>query len=306
MSNALVVSLNRHRDALEKFKPEFAKVLPAHVTPDKIVRSVLNALSGNEYLCTSATPTSVVQAAMTAAMLGLEVDNVTGQGHIVPFKGKAQFIPGYKGYITLAANSGFLVGGDVVREKDQFRYGRGLNPFLEHVPAPGGPTDRGAIKYAYATARSNSLPSDFRVLHVEQVNAIRDKSEGYKAFLSGKRKDSPWDSHYEAMAIKTAIRALAPELPLNVQRAAAIEGEFERGHVSHLNENGNVVKEYIDQNQQDGGTEEQPDLVAGLGLEEKPQDGAICGTCGGKGSRAFKDENGEGIEPCPDCAPTRK
>lgn len=299
-------SLKRHSNALEKYKPEFAKVLPAHVTPDKIVRSVMNALAANEYLATSATPTSVVQAAMTAAVLGLEVDNATGQGHIVPFKGKAQFIPGYKGYITLAANSGFLVGGDVVRENDQFRYGRGLNPFLEHVPAPGGPTERGPIKYAYATARSNTLPSDFRVLHVEQVNAIRDKSEGYKAFLSGKRKDSPWDSHYEAMAIKTAIRALAPELPLNVQRAADIEGEFERGAVVHLNENGNVVKEYIDQNPQDGGTQEQPDLVSGLGLEERPQaGGAVCGRCGGQGSVPFKDDNGEGIEPCPDCSTKR-
>lgn len=301
MSNVTVFteSLSRHKTALEKFKPEFAKVLPAHVTPDRIVRSIINALSANEYLCTNATPTSVLQAAMTAAVLGLDVDNVTGQGHIVPFKGKAQFIPGYKGYITLAANAGFLVGGDVVREKDHFRYGRGLTPFLEHVPAPGGPTDRGPIVYAYATARSHNLPSDFRVLHAEQVNAIRDKSEGYKAFLSGKRKDSPWDSHYEAMAIKTAIRALAPELPLNVQRAAAIEGEFERGNVAHLTENGNVRLDVIDQNPDAGSSNEQPDLVAGLGLEEKPQ--AVCGRCGGQGSVPFKDASGEGIEPCPDC-----
>jgi recombination protein RecT len=298
MSNITVFqeSLNRHKNALEKYKTEFAKVLPAHVTPDRIVRSVINALSANQYLCTNATPTSVVQAAMTAAVLGLDVDNVTGQGHIVPFKGKAQFIPGYKGYITLAANAGFLVGGDVVREKDHFRYGRGLTPFLEHVPAPGGPTERGPIKYAYATARSNTLPSDFRVLHVEQVNAIRDKSEGYKAFLSGRLKDSPWDSHYEAMAIKTAIRALAPELPLNVQRAAAIEGEFDRGNVSHLDDNGNVNRDVIDQNPEEGGSAEQPDLVSGLGLEERPQD--ICGTCGGRGLI----EEADSKSPCPDCS----
>lgn len=295
-------SLKRHGSALEKYKSEFAKVLPAHITPDRIVRSVMNALAANEYLANNATPTSVVQAAMTAAVLGLDVDNVTGQGHIIPFKGKAQFIPGYKGYITLAANSGYLVSGDVVREKDHFRYRRGLTPVLEHDPAPGGPSDRGPIKYAYATARSNHLPSDFRVLHVEQVNAIRDKSEGYKAFLSGKRKDSPWDSHYEAMAIKTAIRALAPELPLNVQRAAAIEGEFERGNVSHLTDNGNVVLDKTEQNPASGNTDEQPDLVKGLGLDERPQENALCGRCGGKGNVAFKDESGEGMEPCPDCA----
>jgi recombination protein RecT len=289
-------SLTKHKNALEKFKPEFQKVLPAHVTPDRIVRSVVNALSANEYLCTSATPQSVVQAAMTAAVLGLDVDNVTGQGHIVPFKGKAQFIPGYKGYITLAANSGYLVSGDVVRKADHFRYGRGLSPYLEHTPAPGGPSERGPILYAYATARSHNLPSDFRVLHIEQVNAIRDKSEGYKAFLSGKRKDSPWDSHYEAMAIKTAIRALAPELPLNVQRAAAIEGEFERGHVAHLTDNGNVIRDSSEQNAGGKDDDGQPDLVAGLGLEEKPMDD-ICGQCGGAGM--VEDAQGKG--PCPGC-----
>lgn len=292
MSTA-VISLNKHRDALEKFKPELAKVLPDHITPDRIVRSVLNALSGNEYLCTSATPLSVVQAAMTAAVLGLDVDNVTGQGHIIPFKGKAQFIPGYKGYITLADNAGFTVEGDVVREKDHFRYGRGLNPFLDHIPAFGGATDRGNIIYAYATARSNTRPSVFRVLHIEQVNKIRDKSEGYKAFVSGKRKESPWDSHYEAMAIKTAIRALAPELPLNVQRAAAIEGEFERGNVAHLNDLGNVIRDTVDQNPAGAAIEAQPDLVTDLGLEEAP----LCGKCGGRG--VIEDDDGKG--PCPDC-----
>lgn len=299
MSNVTVFqeSLNRHKNALEKFKPELAKVLPNHVTPDRIVRSVVNALANNQYLCTNATPTSVVQAAMTAAVLGLDVDNVTGQGFIVPFKGKAQFIPGYKGYITLAANSGFLVSGDVVREKDQFKYWRGLNPDLQHIPAPGGPSDRGPIVYAYATARSNTMPADFRVLHVEQINKLRDRSEGYKAFLNGKIKDSPWETDYDAMAIKTAIRALAPELPLNVQRAAAIEGAYERGNVTHLDGAGHVIIDAVDQNPPNGDTDQQPDLVAGLGLEE-PE---LCKTCDGRGNIPFKDENGEGIEPCPTC-----
>lgn len=282
-------SLNRHKTALEKYKSEFAKVLPAHVTPDRIVRSVVNALSANQYLCTNATPTSVVQAAMTAAVLGLDVDNVTGQGYIVPFKGKAQFVPGYKGYISLAANSGYLVSGDVVREKDAFKYGRGLSPFLEHIPAPGGPSDRGRIIYAYATARHSTMPADFHVLHAEQVNKLRDRSEGYKAFLSGKIKDTPWETDYEAMAVKTAIRALAPRLPLNVKKAAAIEGVYDRGNAAHLNEGGNVVIDVIDQNPDQGGSAVQPNLIADLGLEE-PE---ACQQCGGTGNIDGK--------PCKNC-----
>jgi recombination protein RecT len=281
-------SLERHRIQLEKFKPEFTKVLPPHVTPDRLVRTVINALSQNEYLCKSASPASVLQAAMTAAVLGLEVDNVMGQGYIVPFKGSAQFIPGYKGYITLASNAGYLVSGDVVREKDEFKYWRGLNPDLQHTPAKGGPTERGPIIFAYATARSKALPSEFSVMHIEEINKIRDSSEGYKAFLRGTIKTNPWDTHYEAMAIKTAIRALASTLPLNVQRAAAIESAYERGEAMHLSHEGIITNQNPDQ----GKTEGQPNLLKNLGIEKDE-----CKTCEGNGY--VEDENSKG--PCPDC-----
>ena len=283
-------SIKTHKYNLEKFRPELAKVLPPHITPDRVVRNMLTALNGNKFLCTSASPGSVMQAAMTAAVLGLDVDGVTGQGYIVPFKGKAQFIVGYKGYISLAANAGWLVSGDVVRTADQFRYGRGLNPFLDHLPAPGGPKERGEIVYAYATARHATIPPDFHVLHVSQVNKIRNRSEGYKAFIQNKIASTPWESDYEPMAIKTAIRALAPRLPLSVQKAAAIEGEYERGTPSYIDAQGEIVRETIDQNPDSGATKEQPDLVADLGLEEHE----ICQTC--KGTK--KDEHGNDCKNC--------
>lgn len=260
-------AIEKHKSNLEKFKPEFAKVLPPHITPDRIARSVLNALASNQYLATSCDPTSIIQSAMTAAVLGLEVDNALGQGYIVPYRGKAQFIPGYKGYITLAQNSGYLISGDVVREKDKFFYERGLDPKLEHVPAPGGASERGPIVYAYAVARSKNMPSDFKVVHIEFINEIRDGSEGYKAFMKGKIKDTPWVNHYEAMAIKTAIRQLAPELPLNVQRAAAIESAFDRGHTSYINDMKEVhIVNGDSQPQYEQKTTEQPNMVNDLNL----------------------------------------
>lgn len=267
-------SLERHKLLLEKHKPEFSKVLPPHLTPDRVARNVINALAGNEYLCVNATGQSVVQAAMTAAVLGLDIDNVLGQAYIVPFKGKAQLIPGYKGYISLAANAGYLLTGDVVRERDEFKYWRGLDPNLIHIPYMGGPEERGPIKYVYATARSKTLPSEFQVLHIDEVNKSRDRSEGYKSFIAGKIKDTPWVTSFEAMAKKTAIRALGPELPLNVQKAVAIEGAYESGKFARLDEHGSVIIDVdtVDQNPGSGSSQEQPNLVANLGLEPGNQD----------------------------------
>ena len=126
-------SLERHRNNLLNCQEKFRAVLPPELPPQKIIQGVMNALGQNEYLAKSEA-TSIVQAAMTAAVLGLDVNGVTGQGYIVPFKGKAQFIPGYKGYIKLAMNSGFIISGDAVREKDEFEYKLGLNSEINHTP----------------------------------------------------------------------------------------------------------------------------------------------------------------------------
>jgi phage RecT family recombinase len=71
---------------------------------------------------------------MSAACLGLEVDGVTGQAYLIPFKGRAQLVVGYKGYNTLAARSGITITGAVVREGDEFDYQLGSAAFVRHKP----------------------------------------------------------------------------------------------------------------------------------------------------------------------------
>jgi recombination protein RecT len=225
------ISLIRH--SLDKMQSEFAKVLPSHISPEKIVRSVCNALQENKRLA-MCDKQSILKSAMSAAVLGLEVDNAVGQGYIVPYKGSAQFLVGYKGYITLAHNSGFMMSCEVVREKDKFNYSLGLAPNLEHIPAAGDSSSRGEITHAYAVARHATLPPVFKVLDIEQIHKRRDNSSGYKAYKSGSAKSSIWIDHYEAMCAKSAVRALAPMLPLNVQRAAALEDVHESGKHAYI------------------------------------------------------------------------
>jgi recombination protein RecT len=86
------------------------------------------------------TPISVIQAATTGAVLGLEADGATGQGYLVPFRRKgrgrfAQWLTGYKGYNTLAARVGLTINGDVVREGDFFDWEKGSAGFVRHKPS---------------------------------------------------------------------------------------------------------------------------------------------------------------------------
>ena len=278
---ALPPSVQRHESNLQKCLPKFEPVLRGTgLSPEKLKQTIVNSLMANNYLA-SCTPESVMQAAMTAAVLGLEVDNVTGQGYLTPFKGKAIFVPGYKGYITLARNSGFVVEGDVVRERDEFRYQRGLSPVLDHIPGPGSPTERGAITHAYAVAHHSTMPSIFEVVHVEDINKIRDNSEAYKAHIAGKIKTTPWASNYDKMCKKTAIRALASRLPLNVQKAHAVESAHEIGNTAYLDDQGDLT--VIDQSE----ASSQP------GLKEI----TACRLCGG--TKEYKSAGMTG--PCPQC-----
>lgn len=205
----------------KKYHLALAQVVPKGVDPTRIKRSIYNAVQQNPQLM-NCNINSLMKAGMTAAILGLEVDGVTGQGYIMPFKDTATFVPGYKGYITLAQQAGFIVDADVVRTGDKFSYTRGLNPTMEHEPSRE-PAKGREITHAYAVARSHKYPAIFIVLDRGELDEIRASS----AAVRFNKKDSPWFHKPTVMYKKTAIRALASRLPLQVQRAAALETQYE-------------------------------------------------------------------------------
>jgi len=116
-------------------------------------------------------PQSIMNAATTAAVLGLECDGVTGQGFLIPYKGVATFQIGYKGYNTLAARAGYTINGGVVREGDEFDFQLGTGGFVRHKPLLNGNKRR--IVAAWSTAESNGRPSIVVVMSIEDVDAIK-------------------------------------------------------------------------------------------------------------------------------------
>lgn len=187
--------------------------------------------------------TSLYAAVTTCAQLGLEPDGVLGQAYLVPFKGRVQFIPGYKGYLTLARNSGEVssIQAYAVREGDEFSYSYGLEEHLHHVPAEDN--EDSPITHFYAYAKFKDGGHVFEVLTRAKVDRIRDKSEGYQAFKANKIKSNPWHDHYEQMGRKTAIRRLANYLPMSVQRAAALDAAYDAGKHARTDDFGDVVIE---------------------------------------------------------------
>jgi recombination protein RecT len=225
--------------ALELMKPQLATALPEHLTADRLLQVVMTVLRSNPALldCDRA---SLYRAVMTCAQLGLEPDGVLGQAWLVPSRGKVQLVPGYRGFLALARNSGQVtsINAQAVHRNDHFDYAYGLNERLEHVPAAG---DRGEISHFYAYARFKDGGHHFDVMSKSEVDAARERSESYQAYRAGRAEDSAWVNGYAEMGKKTVIRRIAKYLPLAVQKAAALADLHEAGKHAALDDFGEIV-----------------------------------------------------------------
>ena len=249
---AQVRPIDTVRAALERMKPQLAMALPDHLTPDRLLRVALTAVQNTPKLL-ECDRTSLYAAIMTCAQLGLEPDGVLGQAYLIPYGDKVAFIPGYKGLLSLARNSGDVqsVIAHEVCANDTFghwdeREGRYLLDLANSEP-PTHRLDytspRGDVIAFYAIARFKDGGCHWDVLPKPEVDGIRDNSQGYKTakrFAKQGVINSPWAQHYVEMGKKTAIRRIAKYLPLKVQRAAAMLDAHDRGQVARM-ERGDVI-----------------------------------------------------------------
>ncbi len=230
--------LTMYESSLKLIAPKLEQVLAAYKMPvERLMRTVIVSLERLPKLL-ECPAQSVLNAAMTAACLGLEVDGVTGQGFLIPFGGKAQFITGYIGFNTMAARSGYTLGGSVVREGDDFDYQIGTGGFVHHRPRLGNERSR-KILGAYAKAEMPGRSPIIQVLSIDEILAVKAKAPG------GNKKDSPWNDEavgFPAMATKTAKRRLARDMPLNVMvMAAAVEDQVDLGRAAHITPDKGVI-----------------------------------------------------------------
>ena len=300
---------NELRSTLDRMMPQMKLALPKHLTPERLVRVVMTSVQNNPKLL-ECDRNSFLSAVMTCAQLGLEPDGVLGQAYLIPFKVqgqmRCQFIPGYKGLIALARNSGDVtsIQAQAVHANDDFVYRFGLNETLDHTPAAG---DRGEITHFYAIAKFKDGGYHWDVMSVSEIEAIRDASQGYSAakrFAKNGVVNSPWVSHFAEMGKKTMIRRIAKYLPMDVQKAAFIADSYDRGVASQLSDGGSV-EAFGDTMTIDN--EPAPEQIEhdedGVIADDEPSDDAKKSTKASKAKKADKaeasdaDDAGETEEP---------
>lgn len=257
--------------AFEKMKGQFARVLPNHITPERLCRVALNACQSTPKLL-QCERKSLLSAVMRAAQLGLEPDGVLGQAYLIPFNkntyvdgkwvktAEVQFIVGYKGLIDLARRSGDVSNliAKEVYENDEFSIDWSQEIPFVHKPKMDG--DRGEVTHFWAMARFKDGGFHWDYMTRQEVESIRNNSQGYKSADTDKKKeDSVWGKYFIEMGKKTIIRRIAKYLPMSVQKAGLTEDLAEAGKSFHIDDFGDIVI--------DGEAEEIPQDAPKLGNE---------------------------------------
>lgn len=199
---------------MEKLKGQMALALPKHMNSDRMTRLALTEFSKNPEL-QKCSFTSIASCVMTASQLGLEI-GVGGQAYIIPYKGTATFVPGWKGLIDLVNRAGRASAWTgAVFAGDDFDWGLGDSPFIRHKPM--GENDPAKLLFAYAVGRVNG--SDWPVIECWPNERIK---KHFKKF------NKVGDRHYanqnwEMYARKVVLLQVLKYLPQSVELNAAIE-----------------------------------------------------------------------------------
>lgn len=193
-------------------KQKFEQVLKDK--SDGFMASVLNLVSNDSYL-SSAEPMTIVTSAMVAASLDLPVDKNLGYAWIIPYKGKAQFQLGYKGYIQLAQRSGQYKALNVIEVYDGELVGWNRLTETFEFNQDGRISDKviGYVGYF-------ELLNGFK----KTVYWTKQEIEAHKRKFS--KSDFGWKKDYDAMAKKTVLRNMLSKwgiLSIEMQKASVTD-----------------------------------------------------------------------------------
>jgi recombination protein RecT len=165
------------------------------------ISSVLQVVNTNKLLA-KADPTTVLNAAVTAASLDLPVNQNLGFSWIVPYRGQAQFQMGWKGYVQLALRTGQYKNINVTEVyENQFK---GFNRMTEEIDADFSVTGAGnVVGYAAYFKLLNGFEKTTYWTKEEVEAHAKKYSQAY-----GKGSMSPWNDkeQFHAMAKKTVLK----------------------------------------------------------------------------------------------------
>ncbi|MBM7030572.1 recombinase RecT [Bacillus sp. SIMBA_026] len=215
------------------------------------------SLYNSENTLQKAEPMSVISSAMVAATLDLPVDKNLGYAWIVPYKGRAQFQLGYKGYIQLALRTGQYKSINCISvHRGELQK---WNPLTEEIEIDFEKRESDEV-IGYAAY--------FELLNGFRKTVYWTKAQVEKHKKKFSKSDFGWGKDWDAMALKTVLKSMLSKwgiLSIEMQKAV-IEDNEERERIDITDEM--AEPEIIDA----GAPEEKPSAQNADPFDGKPVD----------------------------------
>lgn len=198
--------------------------LPEGMSPHRFARAAATAMLERPDLV-ELDRRSLFTALVKSAQDGLVPDG--REAALVPFKGKAVYVPMVGGFRKLAAEHGWSLRARVVYAREPFDFTAGARPEVFHKPIVNE-DDRGEMVLAYAIAKHRTTGDvELEVMTKAEIEKVRKTSKQPDGELWGKWPERAWE--------KTVARRLFKQLPLDekdkerVERVLAAEDLYGEG-----------------------------------------------------------------------------
>lgn len=183
----------------------------------------LQLLKASDFLRSTAqsNPDSLQNAITNIAAIGISLNPATKEAYLVPRNRAICLDISAIGLIKLATDSGSIkwAQAELVKKNDVFKFmGVGQAPIHEVDFF----SDRGATVGVYVVAKTTDNDFLVTVMSIKECHDIRDRSEAWKAYSSGKTKSCPWLTDEGEMCKKTAIKRASKLWPKSERLDTAV------------------------------------------------------------------------------------
>ena len=255
MANQLqTTGLNQLKGVLnnETMKRNFENILKDNA--GAFMASIIELYQSDTYL-QKCDPNKVVLEALKAATLKLPINKSLGFAYIIPYGTTPTMQLGYKGIVQLAQRTGqykYINAGEIY-EGERVDYNR-ITGMLE---INGEATSEKVVGYfAYFQLLNGFEKAVYWSKEKVEAHAKRF-SQAYKA---GK-KDSPWFTSFDAMAIKTVLKSIITRYgPMSVEFANAMAQDTDDRVEAEVAQNANktpitIQADFVETTQNTSGKE---------------------------------------------------
>ena len=167
----------------------------------------MQVISANDYIIgiAKSNPQSVRDAVTNIAAIGISLNPAKKQAYLVPRKGGITLSISYMGLLDLAIQSGSILWGqaEIVYATDSFEM-NGYDKPPTHKRNPFE-KERGEAIGVYVVVKTKDGDYLTTTMTMDEVFAIRDRSDAWKAWTE-KKKKCPWVTDEGEMVKKTVIK----------------------------------------------------------------------------------------------------